>query len=73
MGEKISIKDASEIIGVPPITLRSWIRHKVVPFGIADKKDGAEKFHYIIFRKEFEDYVSAHIESKRVETTTLCC
>lgn len=58
----ISIEEACGILGVPPATLRSWIKHKVVPFGIADKKDGATKYHYIIFRKEFEDYVSTHIK-----------
>lgn len=70
---KVTIEEACKRMNVTPATLRSWIRHKVVPFGIADKKEGATKYSYTIFRKEFEDYVSTHFDSKRMEEVENAC
>ena len=40
--EKVKLEDAAQELGVSVSTLRSWLRHRVIPIGIADIQDGSQ-------------------------------
>ena len=54
--EKVKLEDAAKELGVSLSTLRSWLRHKVIPIGIADKQDGSLKWKYIVYRQWLDKY-----------------
>lgn len=54
--EKVKLEDAARELGVSLPTLRSWLRHKVIPIGIADIQDGKTKWNYIVYRSWLDKY-----------------
>lgn len=54
-GTKVTVETAARELNVSAATLRSWMKHNYVQIGIADKKDGNEKYCYIIYRKLLDE------------------
>lgn len=54
--ETLTPEEAAAEIGTTPDTLRSWMRHGLIHIGIADRKDGNEKYNYTIFRAHLERF-----------------
>ena len=57
MSEKITVKEAAEIMGVNPQFLRMGLQHEKFPFGAAVRGKG--RWSYYINRKRFETYLKA--------------
>lgn len=47
MNKRISIKEASKLLGMEPQTLRLWLRHGTCPFGNAFQGKGKYFIYYI--------------------------
>ncbi len=54
--EKVKLEDAAKELGVSLPTLRSWLRHKVIPIGIADIQDGKSKWQYVVYRPWLDEF-----------------
>ena len=54
--DTVTVEQASKELNLSPETIRSWMRHRVIDIGIADKKDTAEHWHYVIFRKSLDRF-----------------
>ena len=55
--ETISISQAAEIMGKAPHFIRLCLRDGTLPFGIAKKLPGSNRWSYYISPKLFYDYV----------------
>lgn len=54
--ETLTSEQAASEIGVSAETLRSWMRHRLIHIGIADKKEDADKWNYTIWRVHLERF-----------------
>ena len=54
--EKVKLEDAAKELGVSLATLRSWLKHRVIPIGIADIQDGKQKWKYVVYREWLDKY-----------------
>lgn len=54
--EKVPLQQAAAELCVSQATLRSWMRHRVINIGNADKKDGNIKCSYTIYRHLLDRY-----------------
>lgn len=54
--QKVTVKDAAKELGIDPGTLRSWMKHNVVNIGIADRKDGSERWSFTIYRSWLDKF-----------------
>jgi hypothetical protein len=54
--QKVTVRDAAKELGIDPGTLRSWMKHKVIDIGIADKKDGSERWSFTIYRSWLDNF-----------------
>lgn len=52
----VTVEQASKETGISQRDLRSFMRHKAIDIGIADKKDGCEKYRYLIFRDKLDRF-----------------
>ena len=61
---KITIKKASELMGVSLQTTRMLIRSGKVNFGTCIKEDGKDRYNYIINPKLFYEYLGKDNKNK---------
>ena len=54
--EKVKLEDAAKELGVSLATLRSLLKHRVIPIGIADIQDGKQKWKYVVYREWLDKY-----------------
>ncbi len=54
--QTLTPEEAAKEIGVSPDTLRSWMQHGLIHIGVADKKDGNDKFNYTIWRVHLDRF-----------------
>ena len=54
--QTVTVRDAAKELGIDPGTLRSWMKHNVVNIGIADKKDGSERWSFTIYRSWLDKF-----------------
>lgn len=52
--EKITIKQASQALGVDPLTLREMLKQDGCPIGTAFKPAGHSRWTYVIYPKAFK-------------------
>lgn len=63
--ETVTVKQAALELGVDQATLRSWMRHDAIKIGIADRKEGKQKWNYTIYRSWLNDFIrSANVSTK---------
>jgi transposase-like protein len=54
--QKVTVRDAAKELGIDPGTLRSWMKHNVIKIGIADRKDGKERWSFTIYRSWLDKF-----------------
>lgn len=54
--ETVTVQQAAKELGQSCSTIRSWMRHQAINIGIADKKEGAEHWHYVIYRTSLDRF-----------------
>lgn len=54
--ERVKTKDAAKELGVNVETVQYLMQKGRLPIGIAQKKDGAKRYHYIIWRSALDKY-----------------
>lgn len=63
--QTVTVKQAALEMGVDQATVRSWMRHNVIKIGIADRKEGNQKWHYKIFRTWLDEFLrSANVPTE---------
>ena len=63
--ETVTVKQAALELGVDQATLRSWMRHNAIKIGIADRKEGKQKWNYTIYRSWLNEFIrSANVPTK---------
>ena len=55
--ETVTVKQAAQELGIDQATLRSWMKHDVIHIGIADRKEGKQKWSYTIYRKWLNEFI----------------
>ena len=55
--ETVTVKQAALELGVDQATLRSWMRHNAIKIGIADRKEGKQKWNYTIYRTWLNEFI----------------
>ena len=59
--QKMTVAEAAQELNMTIITVRLLMQKEKLPIGYAIKSDGAENYHYIIFKERVDGY------KKRVE------
>lgn len=59
--ELVSVEQAAEELNISPAKLRSWMRHRLIHIGIADRKEDAENWNYTIFRPHLEKFKNGEV------------
>ena len=57
VAERISVERAAQIMGKSPQFIRLCLQDRSLPFGVANKRAGADKWSYYISPKLFYEYV----------------
>lgn len=54
----MTIKEAAEIIGVSPLTIRIGLQRGLFPFGTAFKtKEGNKRYCYVLYPEKVREYL----------------
>ena len=57
MNERLTIDQASRLLGVSPQQLRLWLQNKCVDFGFCHRQDGNKRASYYIFKGRLLAYL----------------
>ena len=63
MAEKMTVREAAELLGMTECTVRIGLQKGVFPFGIAFKTDPNHKhYHYVLYPGKVREYAGVKYE-----------